>query len=113
MSEPSAERRGESRYFSAGSQIPALFGDAARRAVVRNISLGGAGLLVDHGIAPGDQVIIQLYNSARGCWHLKAARVTYALPRADESWTVGCAFLEPLSQEDYQGMIAVAEPKPS
>jgi hypothetical protein len=115
MSDGIADRRGQTRYLIdfAGSQIPALIGEAARRAVVRNLSLGGAGLLVDHGIAPGNQVIVQLYNSGRDCWHLKAATVTYALPRDDECWAIGCSFLEPLSPEDYQGVIAVAAQNPS
>jgi hypothetical protein len=103
------ERRSETRYSPgiAGSLIPALIGQAASSVVVRNISLGGIGLVVDQDDIPqGDRVIIQLYNSARSCWHLKLARVVYALPGNDESWTVGCSFVEPLDQEDYQGLIA-------
>ena len=110
MSDPIAERRDQTRYFfgAAGSQVPALIGDAARRAVVRNLSRSGAGLWVDHGITPGHQVVLQLYNAGRDCWHLKAAVVAYAMPRDDDSWAVGCRFLEPLSQEDYEGLIAGA-----
>ena len=111
MSERIEERRRETRYSPgiAGSLIPALIGHAAHSAVVRNISLGGIGLVVNQdSIAEDDRVIVQLYNSARSCWHLKLARVVYALPRNDDSWTVGCSFAEPFEQGDYQGLIAGA-----
>src|SRR5262249_30035980 len=74
ISEQIEERRSEPRYSAsmAGSLIPALIGQAAHGAVVRNISLGGIGLVVNQDdIAQADRVIVQLYNSARSCWHLK------------------------------------------
>jgi hypothetical protein len=111
MSEHIDERRREARYSPgiAGSLLPALIGQAAHSALVRNISLGGIGLVVDQeDISQADRVIVQLYNSARSCWHLKLARVAYALPHNDESWTVGCSFLERLDREDYQGLLAEA-----
>ena len=110
-SEQIEERRRETRYSPgiAGSLLPALVGQAAHSAVVRNISLGGIGLVVNQDdIAQADRLIVQVYNSARSCWHLKLAKVVYAFPRNDESWTVGCSFVEPLDQGDYQGLIARA-----
>jgi hypothetical protein len=111
ISEQIEERRSEPRYSAsiAGSLLPALIGQAAHSAVVRNISLGGIGLVVDQDdIAQADRLIVQLYNTARSCWHLKLAKVVYALPRNDEAWTIGCSFVEPLDQGDYQGLIARA-----
>jgi hypothetical protein len=111
MSDQIEERREETRHaiHFPGSLIPALIGHAAHSAVVRNISLGGIGLVVNQdSIAEDGRVIVQLYNSARSCWHLKLAVVAYALPRDDESRTVGCSFLEPLAQGDYRGLLAAA-----
>jgi hypothetical protein len=108
-SEQIEERRSETRYSPgiADSLLPALVGQAGHSAVVRNISLGGIGLVVNQDdIAQADRVIVQLYNSARSCWHLKLAKVVYALSRDEASWAVGCSFVEPLDQGDYEGLIA-------
>ena len=109
MSEEIGERRRETRHAVPGSLTPALIGRACHSAGVRNLSLGGIGLVVEQdGIAEGEQLAVQLYNGARSCWHLKLAVVVYALPGNDESWIVGCSFAEPLDQGAYEGMIAGA-----
>ena len=109
MSEQIGERRREARHAVPGSPIPALIGRACHGAEVRNISLGGIGLVVEQdGIAEGEQLAVHLYNGARSCWHLKLAVVVYALPGNDESWIVGCSFMEPLDQGAYEGVIAGA-----
>jgi hypothetical protein len=64
-----------------------------------NLSADGIAVLVEAIVAPGDNLIVELHNSAMGFWCCKKLQVVHAQHAQSGRWLVGGAFSEPLSAE--------------
>jgi hypothetical protein len=72
-------------------------------AKVRDISVGGANLLVDRRFDPGEMVSVELPRGADREAATVLACVVRAEPEGDGEWTLGCVFARELSAEDFKG----------
>ena len=63
-----------------------------------NLSTGGVGLNVPEPIDAGRHVTIQFRVSEKDVKTVPA-RVVFCRQEIDQSWRVGCAFIEPISQD--------------
>jgi c-di-GMP-binding flagellar brake protein YcgR len=68
-------------------------------AQVRDLSVGGANLLVDCAVHPGEMVILEL-PAARGEIRTVLACVVRVTEQQDRQWSLGCVFSRELSDED-------------
>ena len=69
------------------------------QAQVRDLSLGGANLLVDRAVQPGQMVSLEL-NADGDEVRTVLACVVRAIPQADNKWSLGCVFACELSSDD-------------
>jgi hypothetical protein len=72
-------------------------------AQVRDISLGGANLLVDHLFETGQLVSLELPQGGNADKHTVLACVVRVIPEAPGRWALGCVFSRELTDEDLQG----------
>lgn len=74
---------------------------------VHNISRGGLGLLTWHRFRPNTYLDIELRERDGEVRRMVTARVVHATPvlvDGSRYWLLGCAFDEPLSEEDFQAL---------
>jgi c-di-GMP-binding flagellar brake protein YcgR len=71
---------------------------------VHDISLGGVAFVAPRRFEPGTALRIQLATRAGGTYNL-VVRVIHATQQIDDRWVIGCAFPEPLSQQQLQDFI--------
>jgi hypothetical protein len=72
---------------------------------LRDISRGGLGLLAWHRFRPGTYLDIELRERGGELRRVVTARVVHATPvRVEGSryWLLGCAFDEPLTEEEFE-----------
>jgi hypothetical protein len=102
-----AERRRATRHPCDGGSIRVLvfLGPEACSATLRDISVGGIGILVDAIVAPGDRLNIELHNPANGAWCCKSVEVIHSKPAARGRWLVGSAFSPPLSTHELRPLL--------
>jgi hypothetical protein len=62
---------------------------------VRDVSPGGAGLLLDRGLAPGTDIVLDLRGPSTRVSFALSARVAHATPQPGGSWLTGCTFQRP------------------
>lgn len=99
------ERRAWVRYgcdLDALCQATGPLRDSGWMGKVKNISAGGVGLLLRHRFRAGTPLLIELKNPTGSYRRNVPARVVHvaASRTGDSGWLTGCAFLEPLSDED-------------
>ncbi len=70
---------------------------------VRDISLGGANLLVDRSFDAGQMLSVELPRAGDGDSHTVLACVVRVVPEESGQWALGCVFSRELTDEDLQG----------
>ena len=84
---------------------PAVMGDDTRRpAAVRDVSLGGIGLLVADPVEAGWLLSIDLPGGAGRAGVALLACVIHAAPQAG-GWHLGCSFLRELSDQEFRAFL--------
>jgi len=71
-------------------------------AVVKDISVGGVGLISRRPIEKGEHFLIKLQNNfvdLSGPMHAKVAHVS---PKGDDGWLIGCEFLRELEPKEQE-----------
>ncbi|HYT93822.1 MAG TPA: PilZ domain-containing protein, partial [Gemmataceae bacterium] len=72
---------------------------------VRDISLGGVGLLLRHRFRPGTILEVELRSNTGALLRAVSVRVVHAtavLMDGNPCWHLGCAFPQPLSDEEFR-----------
>jgi hypothetical protein len=69
-------------------------------ALVRDLSLGGMGLVVANRIEPGGVLLVPLWTDLPATRRTHLAQVVHATPLPDGTWHIGCRFTPPLSVEE-------------
>jgi hypothetical protein len=75
---------------------------------VRNISPGGIGLVMRHRFRPGTALVVELRGLTGALLRTVPARVIYASAvsaHGHPCWLLGCAFDEPLPEEDVRALM--------
>lgn len=73
-------------------------------AVVRDISAEGIGLMLGRRFEPGVLLSIELPDNSDGQPRLLLARVVHATTRSEGGWLIGCALLNPLTDDEVQAL---------
>ena len=102
-----AERRVAVRTTSS-QQAPCHFATldarACRWAQVRDVSRTGISLCLNHEFMPGETLLIELPSKTLQAGSV-SARVVHVRAQTDGTWIVGCAFQQPLSDEEFQALV--------
>lgn len=80
----------------------------AWRARVRDVSNGGISLVVNNSFPEGALIEIELPNPDADVSRIMLARVVRAETTEGIQWVLGCAFLEPLSDEEVHSILIEA-----
>ena len=75
---------------------------------IRDISCGGLGLVMRHRFRPGTRLAVELRDDAGACLRTVEVRVVYAKAAVVDGvacWMLGCAFDEPLTEEELQPLL--------
>src|SRR5262249_10335059 len=101
----SVERRNQVRNPINLETLWASIDGTKSKGPVRNwdISRTGARLEVDHPVAPGERVRIQLLT-------VMEARLIYVQPTPEGKWVTGCRFDRELSEEEMKHLMQVIAP---
>jgi hypothetical protein len=75
---------------------------------VFNISRGGVGLVLHRRFETGTLLAIELQGRDGLSSGTLLARVAHVTPRGDAEWTVGCAFVHELSEDDLKALVPEA-----
>jgi hypothetical protein len=75
------------------------------QARVLNISAGGIGLATKRFCEPGTPLRLELIDAAGRTSRPIQARVIHSTFQATDSWTTGCSFDTPLSEEDVESLM--------
>jgi hypothetical protein len=109
VSPPSpAQRRATVRYRCAPATLGRLFianSYQSLQAWVLNLSVTGAGLLLNHPVESDSWVLIELESPTTSLTLEVSARVAHATLQSDGSWLLGCAFARPLSNDELDAML--------
>jgi hypothetical protein len=76
-----------------------------RQGRVKDISLGGIGLLLCCPLKSGTRLLIQIKNARAGIAYDLAARVVHSFRKPRNQWLVGCAFARELSQFELDQLL--------
>jgi len=105
------ERRAWVRYDSslrASCKPRGTLKDAGWAAQVRNISLGGLGLLLQHRFRPGTPLLVELKNAAGEVLRMVPVRVVHATPFLrgnNPCWLLGCQFVHQLTDAELESLL--------
>ena len=105
-----AERRASARVhpaFGAGPVVHYLVRPGLRvsQAVVQDLSLDGAGLVLGVPLAEGAVLLLHLGRPHRPrTSYTRLARVAHATPQESGTWLVGCRFTPPLSDDQLAAL---------
>jgi hypothetical protein len=112
---PAASLQAERRaYVRLESDLAASCRPAGRRAdvgwpgKVRDISLGGVGLLLRHRFRPGTLLTVELREGTGKVLRTASVRVVHAtalLVDGLHCWLLGCAFDRPLGEEEFRALV--------
>ena len=75
---------------------------------VADISAGGVGLLLQHHFERGTELILEIASRAGAFRRTLRARVVHAkmvIAAGDPRWIMGCAFAEPLTQDELAKLL--------
>jgi PilZ domain len=70
------------------------------RALLRDLSAEGVGLLTASAVGAGTALLVQLPGAGPGTTSTQLARVAHATPQAVGDWLIGCRLTPPLSSQD-------------
>jgi hypothetical protein len=79
---------------------------------VLNVSLGGVGLVINRRFEVGTLLAVELQCGSQAPSLTLLARVVHTKPGGAGSWVAGCSFLNPLSEDEVQAILAAAAPVP-
>src|SRR5262249_32128353 len=99
------ERRQSPRYechLETSCQAAAALHGENWPARVKDLSRGGAGLLVTRRFEPGTLLGLTLPDGTTGEHYTVLARVIHAHPQECGDWLLGCAFADQLTEEELQ-----------
>jgi len=101
------ERRTMVRRSCAQPELPvtAFVSHDFWQAAAHNLSAVGIGLRLGHNVEAGALVRVGLFNRSANLWLLKMMRVIHATPQTDGSWLVGCAFVQPLTNDQLKELL--------
>ena len=105
--QPGAERRRRPRHVPVGLH-GLLIRDSETTPVlveVRDLSAGGAGLVVNLGFAPGTVLDLQLSRPERGLQTLLPVKVVYAIEYPAGQFILGCSFGRELTDDELRGLL--------
>jgi hypothetical protein len=71
-------------------------------AVVKDISVGGVGLISRRPVEKGELFLIKLQNNSVDMSGPMQARVVHISPKGDDSWLIGCEFLRGLEPSEQK-----------
>jgi hypothetical protein len=100
-----AERRESVRFPSTLDAICWQPGSAHGEpwsAVVKDISVGGVGLISRRPIEKGERFLIKLQNNFVDMSGPMQARVVHISQKGDDSWLIGCEFLRELEPNEQK-----------
>ena len=72
---------------------------------VRNLSAGGIAVRLARRFEAGTVLAIDVQGRDEGVLHTVLARVIHVMLQDDGSWLLGCAFTNPLSEDDLQALL--------
>lgn len=105
------DRRRQVRYESslhANCHLDAPMPQPSWPALVRNLSVGGIGLLLSHRFRPGTHLVVQLRNPNGSLRRTLRVRVRHAtaMPASDPAaWYLGCSFASCLSEGELRDLL--------
>ena len=102
------DRRGQPRQPSAcGWPVRLLARPSFRsyRALLRDVSFRGIGLLVEESLEVGSVLAVQLRSKHTQVSGILTATVRHATPLPDGTCVVGCSLNRPLSDEEIQALM--------
>ena len=102
------ERRAQPRQASAcGWPVRLLARPSFRsyRALLRDVSFRGIGLLVEEPLDVGTVLAVQLQSKHTQVSGILTATVRHATPLPDGTCVVGCSLNRPLSNEEIQALL--------
>jgi hypothetical protein len=76
-------------------------------AKIRNISVGGVGLVIERRFEPGVILFLEITPPASGSKETVMARVVHATAQAGNLWLLGCAFCSRLSPGKIQSLVGL------
>jgi hypothetical protein len=85
------------------AEAPATGRMAAR---IRNISRGGANLLIPQRLDPGALLSIELPGDAAGDEYFVLACIIHSNLQPNGEWSLGCTFARELSEEEVQSLVS-------
>jgi hypothetical protein len=72
------------------------------RAVLRDISTNGIGLVLDHRLEPGTVMAIQLRSKFTGLSGILSAKCTHCTPLPNGTWLLGCTLSRSLTVDEVR-----------
>jgi len=96
------------RRQRAGTIRVERIADGERRAwqvAVRNVSPGGVRLVLGNGLPPGTALRLRLSRPGRDIAVVVSARVVYVLEKPAGCFITGCAFEQPLHDDQFRGLM--------
>jgi serine/threonine protein kinase len=76
--------------------------------VIRDVSLGGAGVLLARRFEPGTELSIEFSAGPDAPPRRLAAKVVRVVPERNGHWVHGCAFTQRLSEDELDGLLKYA-----
>jgi hypothetical protein len=80
-------------------------GHESRWARLQDVSQHGLALILNSGLTPGTFLTIEVRTPSRRGSCTLLARVVHATARPDGAWTIGCALVQPLSDDVLQELV--------
>jgi hypothetical protein len=93
------ERRTQPRH-SCAYDVPYRIDNQFGTARIRDVSIGGIGMILPGAIRPGELLTVELPDPTRNSWRLKLLRVVHAEAQSDGGWRVGSAFTKTLTADE-------------
>ena len=101
---PGIERRAFVRHFC---DIGALVDSWPTR--IENVSRGGLKVVIGRRLEVGTILKVEVAVADQESFSTLLARVVRAAPEPVGNWALGCAFLQEISEEEVQGLLAGEE----
>jgi hypothetical protein len=70
-----------------------------------NLSVNGAGLLMNQPLEPGTCILLELETTGRTAPLELGARVVHCDNQPEGAWLIGCALTEKLSDDDLETLL--------
>jgi len=100
------ERRRWRRRRAGTIRVERIADDERRtwQVAVRNVSQGGLRLVLGNGLPPGTALRLRLSRPGRDMTVVVSVRVVYVLEKPAGCFITGCAFEQPLRDDQFRGL---------